>query len=295
VKARPKPGPSGMRKRLAARGRQEAPSSGPLAQPIEDWVREARSYLAPRLPYSVRTSLTLGSGLGPVRDAFETVRAFPYGEIPNFPVSTVTGHRGELVLAKHGSKRLIILDGRVHRYEGYSWSQVTLPVRVLHALGITTMILTNASGAVSPRVRPGDIMLIDDHIDLIWKGVAEVSPGPQALRRPYYSRRMTDLAEEVAGAKGIAAKRGVLLATTGPAYETKREVEFARKMGADSVTMSTVPEVTVCHELGISVIGLSLITNVAASHAGGHAQVIGFAEAASRNLRELVLGVLEAI
>jgi purine-nucleoside phosphorylase len=148
---------------------------------------------------------------------------------------------------------------------------------------------------VSPRVRPGDVMLIDDHIDLIWRGVTEVSPGPQALRRPYYSKRMTDLAEEVARTKGIAAKRGVLLATTGPQYETKREVEFARKMGADSVTMSTVPEVTVCHELGISVIGLSLITNVAASHAGGHAQVIGFAETASRNLRELVLGVLDAI
>jgi len=128
-------------------------------QPIDDWVREAKSYLAPAMPYSLRTSLTLGSGLGPVRDAFETVRAFPYCDIPHFPVSTVAGHRGELVVAKHGSRRLIILDGRVHRYEGYSWSQVTLPVRVLHALGITTMIITNASGAVSPRLKPGDIML----------------------------------------------------------------------------------------------------------------------------------------
>jgi purine-nucleoside phosphorylase len=264
-------------------------------EPVEDWVREAKAYLTPRLPFSVRTSLTLGSGLGPVREAFETVRAFPYNEIPHFPISTVAGHRGELVLAKRGSRRLAILDGRVHRYEGYSWSQVTLPIRVLHALGITTVILTNASGAVSPKLKPGDIMLIEDHIDLIWKGVAGVSAGPQVLRRPYYSKRMTDLAEDVARARGIAATRGVLLASTGPAYETKREVEFARKMGADSVTMSTVPEVTVCHELGISVIGMSLITNVAAGHAGGHADVIGFAQTACRKLREVILGVLEAV
>jgi len=262
---------------------------------LEDRVEEARAYLARGLPFSVKTSLTLGSGLGSVRDAFETVRAFPYRDIPHFPVSTVVGHRGELVVGKRGSKRIIILDGRVHCYEGYSWSKVTFPVRVLHALGVTTMILTNASGAVSGRLRPGDIMLIDDHIDLLWKGVAGITRGPQAMRRPYYSRRMTDLAGKVAVAKGIAAKRGVLLATTGPAYETRQEVEFARKMGADSVTMSTVPEVTVCHELGISVVGMSLITNVAASHEGGHAKVIGFAAQASRNLRELVLGVLDAI
>lgn len=281
--------------RLKSRLTEPEAWKGPAIQPVEEWVEEARSYLAPALPYPVKISLTLGSGLGPVRGAFETLRAFPYGEIPHFPVSTVAGHRGELVVAKHGSRRLIILDGRVHRYEGYSWSQVTLPARVLHALGVTTMILTNASGAVSPGLKPGDILLIQDHIDLMWKGVAGVSKGPQALRRPYYSKRMTDLVQETAIAKGIAVKRGVLLATTGPAYETKREVEFARKLGADSVTMSTVPEVTVCHELGVSVIGLSLITNVAASHAGGHAKVVDFAETASRNLRELVLGVLEVI
>jgi purine-nucleoside phosphorylase len=289
------PGRAGKRRRPGARRRPSAVAQGLAVEPVGNWVQEASSYLARALPSSAKTSLTLGSGLGPVREAFETVRAFPYGEIPHFPVSTVLGHRGELVLAKRGKQRLFILDGRVHRYEGYSYSEVTLPVRVLHALGVTTMILTNASGAVNPRLRPGDIMLIDDHIDLIWKGVAEVSPGPQALRRPYYSKRMTDLAEEAARAMGIPAKRGVLLATTGPAFETKREVEFARKIGADSVTMSTVPEATVCHELGISVIGMSLVTNVAAGHAGGHEEVIGFARTACRHLRDLILGVLDAI
>jgi purine-nucleoside phosphorylase len=261
----------------------------------QDQVAEARAYLARMMPLSVKTALTLGSGLGSLRGSFETVRAIPYREIPHFPLSTVRGHRGELVFAKQGARRLVILDGRVHRYEGYSWSQVTFPVRVLGALGVTTMLLTNASGAVSPRFRPGDLMLIADHIDLIWKGVAEVCAGPQALRKPYYSKRLMEMAEGVAASKRIPLKRGVLLASTGPAYETPVEVEFARKMRADAVTMSTVPEVTVCHELGISVLGLSLVTNVAAAHEGGHEQVIGFAEKASRNLADLVVGVLSSL
>ena len=262
---------------------------------LDDKVEEARSYLARAAPFRAKTAVVLGSGLGPVRDAFETIRAFPYKEIPHFPVSTVQGHRGELVFARWGKRKVAILDGRVHRYEGYSWSQVTFPTRVLAAIGVTTVIVTNASGAVSNRFRPGDIMLIDDHIDLIWKGVAEVRRGPEALHRPYYSRRMLEVACDLAIAKGIPARKGVLLGTTGPTYETRHDVEFARKMGADAVTMSTVPEVTVCHELGISVLGMSLVTNVAASHAGGHATVVSFAARASRNLKEMILGVLERL
>jgi purine-nucleoside phosphorylase len=262
---------------------------------LEEEVQEAKRYLSSAFPFSTKTGVTLGSGLGSVREAFETLRAFPYKEIPHFPVSTVQGHRGELVFAKRGKSRVVILDGRVHRYEGYSWGQVTFPIRVLDALGVTTMIITNASGAVSAGFKPGDIMLIEDHVDLIWKGAAEIQPGPHAMRRPYYSQRMIELARDIGIARRIPVKKGILLGTTGPAYETPVEVEFARRIGADAVTMSTVPEVTVCHELGISVLGMSLITNVAASHEGGHEKVIGFAAKASRNLTELVLGVLEAV
>lgn len=261
----------------------------------EERVEEARRFLASGAPFRVRTGLILGSGLGVVREAFRTARAVSYREIPHFPVSTVRGHRGELVFASRGQTKLIILDGRVHRYEGYSWDQVTFPARVLAALGVRTLIVTNASGAVSARMKPGDVMVLKDHIDLIWKGTTDLSRRPTVVRRPYYSERLSELALDVALAQGISARRGVLLGSTGPAYETTSEVEFARQMGADAVTMSTVPEVTVCHELGVTVLGLSLVTNVAASHAGGHEKVIDFAAKAGRNLRTLVLGVLEAL
>jgi purine-nucleoside phosphorylase len=256
-------------------------------------VEEARRFLAPAAPFPVRTGIILGSGLGVVRRAFRAVRAFPYGEIPGFPVSTVRGHRGEVVFAQRAKARVVILDGRVHCYEGYSRDQVTFPARVLHALGVKTIIVTNASGAVSGKVRPGDIMLLEDHIDLIWTGVTDLGRGPLVARRPYYSKRLGQIALGVGLARGIPVKQGVLLASTGPAYETLAEVEFARKMGVDAVTMSTVPEVTVCRRLGISVLGLSLVTNVAASHSGGHEKVIDFAARASRSLRALILGVLE--
>jgi purine-nucleoside phosphorylase len=129
----------------------------------------------------------------------------------------------------------------------------------------------------------------------MWKGVSELSTGPQVMHRPYYSSRLIGLADEVAVARGIRVRRGVLLATTGPSYETPSEVEFARQVGADAATMSTVPEVTLCHELGIAVLGMSLITNVAASHTGGHDAVVGFAEKGSHDLQALVIGVIDAI
>lgn len=261
----------------------------------DEKVAETKAYLRKVCPFSARTGIILGSGLGSVRAAFRTVEAMPYGRIPHFPVSTVLGHRGELVFAKRGSRRVVILDGRVHCYEGYARSEVTFPVRVLRALGVAAIIVTNASGAVSRRLDPGEIMLIEDHVDLIRGATSGFERDPRPVRRPYYSARLVDLAEGLARARRIRAKRGVLLGGTGPSYETRAEVEFARALGADAVTMSTVPEVTVCHQLGISVLGLSLVTNVAASHGSGHDEVIDFAAAASRNLRTLIVSVVEAL
>ncbi len=263
--------------------------------PVEKQAAEASRYLRSLIPFRVKTGIILGSGLGVVRKAFETVRAIPYGKIPYFPVSTVPGHRGQLVLGKRGKNRVLIMEGRVHRYEGYPYQVVTFPVRVLRTLGVSIMIISNAAGAISGRLQPGDIMLIEDHIDLMWKGVPGISTGPQVMHKPYYSRKLLDLASDVAVAEGISAKKGVLIATTGPSYETGSEVDFARKAGADAATMSTIPEVTLCHELGMSVLGLSLITNVAGTHGGGHQQVIDFAEKGSRNLRRLMLGVIDRL
>lgn len=262
---------------------------------VDDKVLEAITYLSRPRPFSAKTGIILGSGLGSVREAFRTVGAVPYVSIPHFPVSTVRGHKGEMVFARRGRKPVVILDGRVHCYEGHPRSVVTFPVRVLAAMGVTTMIITNASGAVSRRLKPGDIMLIEDHVDLIWSAQTGLGSDVPRLGRSYYSKRLVDLAEGIARAGGLRASRGVLLGSTGPAYETGAEVEFARKLGADAVTMSTVPEVTVCRQLGVSVLGLSLVTNVAASHGGGHTQVIDFAALASRNLAALILGVLEAL
>lgn len=263
--------------------------------PVDSRAEEAAEYLRKSLPLRPKTGIVLGSGLGKAREAFTPVGTFAYRDIPHFPVSTVRGHEGRLIVAKRGRRGVILMDGRVHRYEGYSQSTVTFPVRVFRKLGVSAMIITNAAGSVSSRLTPGDIMLIEDHIDLMWTGVSELSKGPQVMRRPYYSRRLTDLADDVATANGIPVKKGVLFATTGPSYETPSEVEFARKAGADAATMSTIPEVTLCHQLGIAVLGMSLITNVAASHMGGHEEVVGFAEKGSRQLRTILAGVIDAI
>jgi purine-nucleoside phosphorylase len=258
-------------------------------------IEEASDYLRRRVPYRPGLGIVLGSGLGGVRKVFQTVRAFPYRDIPHFPVSTVHGHRGELVLARRGGLKAWIMDGRVHLYEGHDLGRVTFPVTVLARLGVGTMIITNAAGAVSAGLSPGDIMLIEDHIDLMWKGVPEITDRPQVRHRPYYSRRMLDVAERMAGTNGVRAVRGVLLATTGPSYETPSEVEFARKIGADAATMSTIPEVTACHRLGVTILGMSLLTNVAAHPKGGHEEVLASARRGSRSLEKMILAVAGAI
>jgi purine-nucleoside phosphorylase len=158
------------------------------------------------------------------------------------------------------------------------------------------MIVTNAAGGISSKLSPGDVMLIDDHIDLMWRGVPEMSDGPQVWHRPYYSRRLTDLAEETGIRSGVAVKRGVLLATPGPSYETTAEAEFARKIGADAVSMSTIPEVTACHRLGIAVLGMSLITNKAPVDPGtGHEEVVSLARKGGRDIGKLVLEIAASI
>jgi purine-nucleoside phosphorylase len=263
--------------------------------PVDSQADEAAEYLRKSLPLRPKTGIVLGSGLGALREPFTPVRTFPYGDIPHFPVSTVRGHEGRLVVARRGRRGVVIMDGRVHRYEGYSFSTVTFPVRVFRKLGVSAMIVTNAAGSINVRFAPGDIMLIEDHIDLMWTGVSELASGPQVMHRPYYSGRLTALAGEIAAANRIPVKKGVLFATTGPSYETPAEVEFARKVGADAATMSTIPEVTLCHQLGMAVLGMSLITNVAASHMGGHEEVVGFAEKGSRDLRTIIAGVIDAI
>jgi purine-nucleoside phosphorylase len=224
-----------------------------------------------RIPGQPRIALILGSGLGSLAEAVQDSVVIPYGEIPNWPVSTVIGHEGSLVVGKLHQHEVIVMQGRVHYYEGYSMDQVTLPVRVMQRLGVEYLIVTNAAGAVNPEFEPGDLMLITDHLNLI--GMA----GPNPLRGPNfdelgprfpdmsqaYDRQLAQLARSVAQDQGVLLREGVYVGLAGPSFETPADLRFLRAIGVDAVGMSTVPEVTVAKHGGQRVLGISGISNKA--------------------------------
>jgi len=224
-----------------------------------------------RIPGQPRIALILGSGLGSLAEAVQDPAVVPYGELPNWPVSTVIGHEGSLVVGKLHQHEVIVMQGRVHYYEGYSMDQVTLPVRVMQRLGVEYLIVTNAAGAVNPEFEPGDLMLITDHLNLI--GMA----GPNPLRGPNfdelgprfpdmsqaYDRQLAQLARSVAQNQGVLLREGVYVGLAGPSFETPADLRFLRAIGVDAVGMSTVPEVTVAKHGGQRVLGISGISNKA--------------------------------
>ena len=215
--------------------------------------------------------LILGSGLGALAETVNNPTVIPYGQLPNWPVSTVIGHEGSLVIGKLQGHEVIVMQGRVHYYEGYSMDQVVLPVRVMQRLGIEIVIVTNAAGAINPDFNPGDLMLITDHLNII--GMA----GPNPLRGPNFSdigprfpdmsqaydRKLNQIARDVAQAKGILLQEGVYVGLAGPSFETPADLRFLKAIGADAVGMSTVPEVTIARHGGQRVLGISGISNKA--------------------------------
>jgi purine-nucleoside phosphorylase len=216
-------------------------------------------------------AIILGSGLGALADAVQTAISIPYGELPNWPVSTVRGHSGRLVLGQIEGVDVLVMQGRAHYYEGYSMAQVTLPVRVFQRLGVHTLIVTNAAGAVNPAFAPGDLMLITDHLNLV--GMAGLSPlrGPNldefGPRFPdmsrAYDRDLQALARQSAARAGVTLHEGVYACLAGPSFETPADLRFLRGIGVDAVGMSTVPEVTVARHGGTRVLGISGISNKA--------------------------------
>ncbi|MFC1996844.1 purine-nucleoside phosphorylase [Chloroflexota bacterium] len=218
-----------------------------------------------------RIALILGSGLGPLAEAVNNPTIIPYRELPNWPVSTVIGHEGSLVIGELQGHEVIVMQGRVHYYEGYSMDQVVLPVRVLQRLGIEILVVTNAAGAINPDFNPGDLMLITDHLNII--GMA----GPNPLRGPNfdeigprfpdmsqaYDRELGHLAREVALEKQITLREGVYVGLSGPSFETPADLRFLKAIGADAVGMSTVTEVTIARHGGQRVLGISGISNKA--------------------------------
>ena len=216
-----------------------------------------------------RIAIVLGSGLGDFGDEFQDAIAIPYQEIPGFPTSTVAGHSGRLVIGTIDDVPVLAMQGRVHFYEGYSLEEVTFPVRTFKLLGIKTLVLTNAAGGVDVQLSPGALMLISDHLNLMGvnplRGPNDEQFGPRFPdMSEVYSRVLQEQASEEAQAMGVELRRGIYAALAGPSYETPAEIHMLRGFGADAVGMSTVPEAIVARQMGMDVLGISCITNMAA-------------------------------
>ena len=218
-----------------------------------------------------RVGMILGTGLNPIADAVVDGTIIPYDEIPHFPQPTVEGHQGRLVIGILEGQPVIIMQGRAHYYEGYSMAEVTFPVRVMQVLGIEVLIVTNAAGGLSPDFQAGDVMLIDDHINLIGMGGLTPLRGPNLdsfgprfpdMSEPY-DAQLRQLARDVAEAAAVPLQHGVYVCLAGPSFETPADLRFLRRIGVDAVGMSTVPEVTVARHAGTRVLGLSGISNIA--------------------------------
>lgn len=253
-----------------------------------------------RFPRPVEAAIILGTGLGGLAEEIEVEQVIEYGELPNFPLSTVETHKGRLLCGTLAGRTVVAMQGRFHRYEGYSLQQVTFPVRVLRALGAQTLVVSNACGGMHPLWAPGDLMLIADHINLLGDnpliGPNDDTLGPRFpdMSEPY-DAGLRALAREVAVAEGIPLREGVYVAVQGPNLETRAEYRFLRGMGADVVGMSTVPEVIVAVHGGMRVLGLSIITDQCLPDAlkPAHlAEIIAVAKRAEPKLAAVVRGVL---
>jgi len=257
----------------------------------------AEALLAASGGVSPRVLVILGSGLGSVVDEMEVGASVPFGEVPGFPSAMVAGHAGRFVFGHVATVPVLVMQGRLHLYEGYPASQVVLPVRAARMLGCESLLVTNAAGAVSPEYRPGDIMLIEDHLNLmhanplIGENLDRMGPRFPAMAGAY-SLALREAALEVADATGVRLRRGVYAALSGPTYETPAEVRMLRTLGADAVGMSTVPEVIAAAHAGMQVLGFSIITNMAAGVGDDHESVLATSAAAAPRLTRVVAGVL---
>lgn len=277
-------------------------------RPMYTRIQKAARFLRAQAALQPSVAVILGSGLGALGREVEDSRVVPYAAIPHFPTSTVEGHASQIVFGCLQDKPVAVMQGRFHFYEGYSMQEVTFPVRVLQALGITTLILTNAAGGLNPRFRVGDLMLIRDVMNLIGdnplRGPNDDRLGPRFPNmRDLFSVEMMQAARVAAGHEGIRLRSGVYAGVSGPAYETSAEIRMLRTLGADAVGMSTVPEVLVARHAGIrNILGISCITNVEAGQRGAvrhaspvsHTAVLDAASQAERRLTALLRRVIAA-
>ncbi|WP_106497346.1 purine-nucleoside phosphorylase [Lentibacillus sp. Marseille-P4043] len=266
-------------------------------------VKEASSVIQEKLQATPAIGLILGSGLGVLADKIENPTVIPYHEVPHFPESTVSGHKGQLVAGVLEGKQVIAMQGRFHFYEGYSMKQVTFPVRVMKELGITSLIVTNAAGGINETFNPGDLMLISDHINNMGTNPL-IGPNNDAfgVRFPdmsqVYDKEYLAHAKSCANELGITVQEGVYVGNTGPTYETPAEIKMLRTMGGDAVGMSTVPEVIVAGHAGLRVLGISCISNMAAGILDQpltHDEVIETTDKVRENFLQFVKKIIQTL
>ncbi len=263
---------------------------------------ETIAFLRARVQRPPRVVLVLGSGLGGLAEEIDDAVRIPYQEIPGFPHSTVTGHAGALVLGRWEGLEVAVMQGRFHLYEGWEPEAVARPIRMLAALGARLLVVTNAAGGVRPGLWPGDLMLIADHINLMWRNplLGPVAAGEERFpdMTDPYDPELRRVAEEVALELGIPLEPGVYAAVLGPSYETPAEIRMLARLGADAVGMSTVPEVLVARALGLRCLGISTITNLAAGLGAeplSHDEVLAVCAQARDRLAALIRATLRRI
>jgi purine-nucleoside phosphorylase len=269
-------------------------------------IDQAADAIRSRTSYKPRVGIILGSGLNDLADSVQKADAIPYGDLPNWPRSTVFGHAGRLVIGELEGQSVLIMQGRVHFYEGYSMSQVTLPVRVMLRLGLEMMFVTNAAGGVNPEFVPGDVMLITDNLNmmgmtgnnpLMGPNIDELGPRFPDMSRSY-DRDLMDIARKAAVQEKITLREGVYCGLSGPSFESPADLRFLRMAGADSVGMSTVPEVIVARHGGMRVLGFSGISNKAnldGSTVTTHEEVIEAGKVITPKVEKLIRGVLRSL
>ena len=269
---------------------------------IDETVQAIRS----RTSYQPRVAIILGSGLNALAESVQKADIIPFGELPYFPVSTVQGHTGRLVIGGLEGQTVLVMQGRVHFYEGYSMNQVTMPIRVMKRLGIEILIVTNAAGGVNPDFLPGEVMLITDHLNimgmtgnnpLMGPNIDEFGPRFPDMSQAY-DRPLAVLARSVAKDRGLTLREGVYAGLSGPSFESPAELRFLRLVGADAVGMSTVPEVIVARHAGLRVLGFSGISNKAnldGSTVTTHQEVIQAGEVITPKVEAIIRGVLRGM
>ena len=259
-------------------------------------VQQTVSYVKSKTNFTPEYGVILGSGLGGFTDDIQIEYTLPYTEIPNFPVSTVEGHKGALVFGTIGDKKVVAMQGRFHFYEGYDMKQVTFPVRVMKYLGVRKLIVSNASGGVNPNYKVGSIVIIKDHINMMPEhplhGKNDERFGPRFVNMSEpYSRKMIAKAKEIAKDLAIVVQDGIYLGLQGPTFETLAEYKMVKNLGADCVGMSTVPEVIVARHMEMETFGVSVITDMGDEdniEEVNHAEVLKAAEAAEPDVRRLI-------